>query len=241
MSRFTAVSNRLRRSPLLSTALLVAAILGLALVPSDRPTVAEQIGPKPEDRQITRNITNLIVKEHLTRHPLDNEISRRWLGNYLKMLDPRKVFFSQADVDSFNVYRDQLDDMALRGDTSFAYLVFNKFLERIDERVRLVDELLPLPQDFTLDEEMEMASDPDDVAYVKEGPEMRERWRKRIKYELLDLANDKTKLEGKAAQDKISKRYHQLAKRMRQTDRSPSEDRARYPAREAAIAGQARV
>ncbi len=30
------------------------------------------------------------------------------------------------------------------GDTSFAYRVFNKFLERIDERVKLVDELVPL-------------------------------------------------------------------------------------------------
>ena len=47
---------------------------------------------------------------------------------------------------------------------------------------------------------------------------MRDRWRKRIKYELLDLATDKTKLEGKAAQEKISKRYHQLSKRMKQTD-----------------------
>ncbi len=218
MSRSTAVSNCLRRSPVMLSALVVAAIFGLALFTPGQPTQAEQVGPKPEDRQITRNITNLIVKEHLTRHPLDNEISRRWLGNYLKMLDPRKVFFSKEDVDGLSIYRDQLDDMALRGDTSFAYTVFNKFLERLDERVRLADELLALPQDFTLDEEMEMATDPDDVTYVKEGPEMRDRWRKRIKYELLDLANDKTKLEGKAAQEKVSKRYHQLSKRMRQTD-----------------------
>jgi carboxyl-terminal processing protease len=46
---------------------------------------------------------------------------------------------------------------------------------------------------------------------------MRDRWRKRIKYELLDLEADK-KMTGKEAQDKIAKRYTHLAKRMRQTD-----------------------
>jgi carboxyl-terminal processing protease len=131
------------------------------------------------------------------------------------MLDPRKVFFSQADVDGFMEYRDQLDDMALKGDTSFAYQVFHRFLERINERVKLVDELLPQIQDFNNDEEM--VTDPDVISYAKNDAEMRDRWSKRLKYDLLDLMSDK-KLEGKPAQEKISKRYHQLAKRMAQTD-----------------------
>ncbi|HEY2893499.1 MAG TPA: carboxy terminal-processing peptidase, partial [Pirellulales bacterium] len=170
---------------------------------------------KGEDRQITTIITRLMSTEHLIRHSLDNEISNRWMTNYLKMLDPRKVFFSQADVDGFMEYRDQLDDMALKGDTSFAYQVFHRFLERINERVKLVDELLPQIQDFNNDEEM--VTDPDVISYAKNDAEMRDRWSKRLKYDLLDLMSDK-KLEGKPAQEKISKRYHQLAKRMAQTD-----------------------
>ena len=134
---------------------------------------AEPVGPKSEDRQITKSITGLMAREHLTRHPLDNEISNRWMTNYLKMLDPRKVFFSQADVDGFMDYRDQLDDMALRGDTSFAYQVFNKFLARIDDRVKLVDELLPIEQDFTVDEDL--ITDPDQMSYAKNETEMRDR------------------------------------------------------------------
>ncbi len=215
MSRLFAPSSRGRLPRLFAFALLLGGSLGAVLF-SVQPSAGEPAGPETVDRQITKSITRLMATDHLTRHPLDNEISNRWMKNYLKMLDPRKVFFSQADVDNFNEYRDQLDDMALRGDTTFAYQVFHKFLQRIDERVKLVEQLVAENHDFSVDEEM--ITDPDMISYAKDDAEMRDRWRKRIKYELLDLSTDKTKLEGKAAQEKISKRYRQLAKRMRQTD-----------------------
>ena len=177
--------------------------------------LAEPTGPTTTDRHVTRAITFLMNREHLTRHPLDNEISGRWMDNYLKMLDPRKVLFSQADIDSWNAYRDQLDDMALKGDTSFAYRVFAQFLDRIDQRVKTVNELVREPHDFTVEEVLE--TDPDTIGWAKNDAEMRDRWRKRVKYELLDLEADK-KMTGKEAQDKIAKRYTHLAKRMRQTD-----------------------
>jgi len=235
MSRSTALLSRLRRSQFLTKSLVVAAISGSVLV-AGRLAVAEVTGPQPADRNITVAITSLMSRQHLTRHPFDNEISNRWLNNYLKMLDSRKLFFTQADVDSFMDYKDQLDDMAKKGDTSFAYRVFKKFLERLDERVKLVDELLPLPQDFTVNEDL--MTDADQISYAKTDAEMRDRWRQRVKFELLELATEKPKsdtprgpgeaalssrektgrLEGKPAQEKISKRYHQLAKRMKQTD-----------------------
>jgi carboxyl-terminal processing protease len=88
---------------------LFEAVASCVAVLAGQIASGEPVGPKSEDRQITRNITGLMSREHLTRHPLDNEISNRWLTNYLKMLDPRKVFFSQADVDGFRLPR-QLDD-----------------------------------------------------------------------------------------------------------------------------------
>ncbi len=216
MSRSTALSSRVLGPRFVFAALLVAVFSGLALLPARLLTSGELSGPKPADGNITKIITRLIQHEHLTRHPLDNEISHRWMSNYLKMLDPRKVFFSQQDIDSFNLYRDQLDDMAIKGDTSFAYQVFNKFLERIDDRVKLVDALVAENHDFTIDEDF--VTDPEQISYAKSDADMRDRWRKRIKYELLEMGSEKVKLEGKAAQDKISKRYHRLSKRMKQTD-----------------------
>ena len=35
------------------------------------------------------------------------------------------------------------------GDISFAYRVFDRLLARVDERVKMIDQLLKTPQDFT--------------------------------------------------------------------------------------------
>jgi carboxyl-terminal processing protease len=194
---------------------VMMAVLSGAWVLAVRPSSAEPTEPGADERHITRAIAFLMNREHLTRHPLDDEISARWLDNYLKMLDPRKVFFTQADVDAWGAYSKRLDDMAVLGDTSFAYRVFDQFLDRIDERVNLVKELVRQPHDFTVDEEM--YTDADTVGYARSEAEMRDRWRKRIKYELLDLEVEDD-LKGKEAADKIAKRYEHLGKRMRQTN-----------------------
>src|SRR5476649_466134 len=107
MSRSIAVCIRLRRPHILSGVLVAAVVSGLLC--TAQLSRAQLAGPRPDDRNITVAITRLMAREHLTRHALDNEIAGRWITNYLKMLDPRKVFFSQADIDGFMKYRDQLD------------------------------------------------------------------------------------------------------------------------------------
>ena len=68
-----------------------------------------------------------------------------------------KVYFYQSDIDEFMKHEDDLSEWISKGDISFlnfAYTVFRTFLQRVDERVKMVDELLATPQDFTVDEEM---------------------------------------------------------------------------------------
>ena len=51
---------------------------------------------------MTKIVTTLMKKEHLTKHPLDDEISRRALDLFLKSLDGMKLYFYQSDIDEFN-------------------------------------------------------------------------------------------------------------------------------------------
>jgi len=186
--------------------------------------VVEVTGPSVSDRNVTRAVTFLMKREHLSKHPLDDEISRRGLELFLKSLDTMKLYFDQADVDEFNKKKNELDDMVGAGDISFAYTVFNRLLKRIDERVALVDELLKGDFDFTADEVL--ITDPDKVAYPKTPAEARERWTRRLKYDLLLLKAEKTaeKKEGAAPpstedpKERLKRRYHSFAKRMHQTD-----------------------
>jgi len=178
------------------------------------PAAADPIGPDAEVRQIARTVSSLLRRDHLTRHPLDDEISQRGLKTFLESLDPMKVYFYRSDVDAFLNRQNELDDLTREGDISFAYDVFKVFLNRVDERVAMVDELLSMEHDFTIDEEMII--DRDQAEYPKSKAEAFQRWRKRIKYDLLTLKTEK--IEGGAAVEKLSRRYHSFAKRMHQTD-----------------------
>ena len=227
MRHLTPLVRRLSLSPLSLACLAMAATAsGVAW--------ADPVGPTDDDHNVTKAVVQLLRSQHMSKHPLDNEIAHRFLDRYLKMLDPMKLYFLQQDVDSFKMRQDDLDELTRKGDVSFAYQVFNVFLQRVDECVKLSDEILKGNLDFTLDEEM--ITDPDATHYAKNKNETRDLWRKRIKYDLLVLKAGKTKKAAAEAspkddttpaeaakppedpREKLSKRYHNFARRMHQYD-----------------------
>ena len=189
-------------------------VVGLLVGLVGASACADPVGPTSEDRQVTLAVVRLLQRDHLSRRPLDDEIAQRCLKKYLKDLDPMKLYFYQSDVDAFWRRVNELDDAFQRGDVSFGFEVFKVFLQRVDERVQWVDELLNMQHDFSLDEDLVV--DRESVPYPANAAEARELWRKRIKYDLLALKADK--IEGQQAREKLSRRYHSFAKRMHQTD-----------------------
>ncbi|HEX3871797.1 MAG TPA: carboxy terminal-processing peptidase [Pirellulales bacterium] len=199
---------------------------------------AELEGPQANDRQVALAVVELMRREHLTGHPLDNEIAGRCVTLFVKMLDPRKLYFYQDDVDQFKADEAALVGQARRGDISLGYKIFKTFLQRLDERVKFAEEFVNTPQDFTIDEEMVI--DPEVAKYAKTPAEARELWRKNIKYELLALKAadeakkaDQEKEKDKAEKDKdadtfaeppidpkqrLTRRYSSFAKQMHQID-----------------------
>lgn len=211
--------------------LLLGALLTLAPL-SQHAVLADPAAPTQEDRHVTLAVASLLRDGHLSEHALDDEISQRCYKSFLKSLDPSKLYFYQRDIDAFSEDENRLDDMIKRGDVSFAYKVFEVFLRRVDERVALVDQLLAMDHDFTVDEEVVI--DPEAASYPRDEEEAREAWRKRIKYDLLvqkaDAIDRAKKAEGgngeapedwlEEARERLTKRYHSFANRMHQTDRN---------------------
>jgi carboxyl-terminal processing protease len=169
---------------------------------------ADLTGPQPNDRQVALAVTSLLRKEHLSKHPIDDEMSRKFYKGYLKVLDPLKDYFIQSDIDSFAKYETELDDQLKRGDISFAYTVYQVFLKRIDERAKLVGEILAKDIDFTVDEDR--ITDPDATRYAQNDDEVRDKWNKRVKYDLLIQKADGKK--DAEAREKIGRRYRSIAK-----------------------------
>jgi carboxyl-terminal processing protease len=180
---------------------------------------ADPIAPGPNDRYTVLTVTQLLRQQHLSRHPFDKEISERCLSNFLKYLDSMKLYFYQSDIDEFSKHKDELAESIPQGNLDFAYEVFRVFLKRVDERQAMASELLAGPLDFNTDEQM--ARSRETATYARTPAEAMERWRQRVKYDMLLLKSaDKKgeKKEGQAARDKLKRRYASIAKRMHQTN-----------------------
>ena len=194
--------------------LLVAVLIGGGAATWLSTYAAPLQGPGAGERRVTLIVRGMIKEEHLSRHPLDDEISHRTMKMFLEGFDPRKMYFTQADIDEFKTKENDLDDEVNHGDVRFAYLVFNRYLQRLDERIKLVEELVNTPHDFTKQESI--VTDADVLTYPQNDAEIEDRWRKLIKLNLLTLKSDDiSEAEAKA---KILRRYHTLAKRWHQTD-----------------------
>ena len=205
-------SSRLAQPGRLATSLLIAMAVACSLLPA---TVAQArpTGQSVTGRQITLAVRMLLEGRHLTQQRLDDVISERCMEAYLKTLDPWKLYFYQSDVDEFMQKRFVLDDLIRKGDISFAYDVFSRFLARVDERVDAAVAQVDAEHDFTVDEEM--IRDRDSTTYPRTPEEAAERWRKRVKYDLLVKKADEE--EQEEAKAKLRKRYTGIRKRWQQT------------------------
>ncbi|HEY6563659.1 MAG TPA: S41 family peptidase, partial [Pirellulaceae bacterium] len=179
-----------------------------------RDATADLVAPTPADRRITLWVANLLRQDHLLKRSLDDEMSARAFKMFVEGLDPLKLYFLQSDVDEFMGLKSRLDDMVKAGDLSGAYAIFNRYMERTDQCTSWVPELVALPHDFTAQETL--PTEPDEITYSKTVEEQKDRWRRRIKYDL--LSKDSEKIAPEEAREQILRRYKSVAKRQHQLD-----------------------
>jgi carboxyl-terminal processing protease len=205
------MTQRLSRvKPLLP---LLATIAGLLLLPLGAP--AEPV-PGKTDKLVTKLVCGFLHQGHLTQPDIGDDLSKRLFRRFLKDLDPSKTYFLQSDIDEFQKYETRLDDMLLQGDLGFAYKVYERFVQRVGERLPMVEELVKAKHDFT--EKEYLSTDFDKLNYAKDDAELRERWRKRIKFDLLlERVGPKPVAEEEATK-KVLKRYQSVLKRWKQVD-----------------------
>ena len=170
--------------------------------------------PTAKDRRITRVVTLMMERAHLLQHELDDVISNRSIKSFIDRLDPMRLYFLKSDVDGFMEKKDSIDDMVSEGDITFAYTVFNKYLERIDERLPVINKIIDADHDFTAKESIN--TDWDNVEFPESAKEAEDRWRKRIKYNLLVLKGDDETPER--SKERLHRRYNSFANQMHRTD-----------------------
>ncbi len=180
---------------------LIAVTLALAASTIFAHEAAE---PRPAESRTAILVCKLIEENHISHVRINEEVSAKLFKRYIELLDPRKLYFTQTDVDELGQDKTKLGELMKHGNVDFAYNTFDLFLKRVNERKALADTLVDGKHDFTVQEGMVI--DAEKLPWAKSEDEIRERWRKQIKYDLLQL-----KLEDTAdaeARTRVKKRYH---------------------------------
>ena len=175
----------------------------MTLVPESL-MAADKIVLTADDGKTAQIVASMVSSRHINHPEINDALSEKLLKRYLEIWDPQKLYFLQSDIDEFSKEKTSLDDEILRGDVQFAATVFERFRSRMDVRAAKLDALIDIDPDFTVEEEM--IRDAKEIPWAADETELDERWRKRIKFDLLMLKMDDTDLEE--ARKRLHTRYH---------------------------------
>lgn len=166
-------------------------------------------------------LVNQFLTMHVQHHSLTEELSRRTLDNYIMSLDHGKYYFYRKDIEGFGKHRAKIGDYIMRGEFSFIDEIFAVYKKRFKETNGIIRELVNGPFDFTVDEKIIV--DREKVDYAANRADLRERWRKNIKLQLLNYTSSGQSLEE--AKKKLTKKFDLLNRRVDEIDEGRLLDR----------------
>lgn len=165
---------------------LLAAFLFTSFAPNNRSDEY----PNRESLLMDVLLQNLFYY-HYTAVDINDDFSARVYDTYLDRIDNTKRIFIQEDMDQFAKYRLSLDDFAKERTFEFFDEIQTVRAKRLEQVREYYKEILSTPFDFTQDEIFE--TDTEKLAYVSSEAELKERWRKLLKYRVMIAF--KTKLD----------------------------------------------
>lgn len=170
---------------------------------------------KPVYGKQARIVTSILETGHFRKLPFNDSLSSVVLDGYLSSLDNSKIYFLKADIQAFEKYRYQLDDLARAERVEPAFDIYKVFQKRFKERMDYVmKHLVGKEFDFTKDEEYE--TNRDNAPWPANVDELNAIWTQIIKNQALSLKlTGKTQPEIKEA---LEKRYERFMKSMSQTN-----------------------
>ena len=173
--------------------------------------------PDANEAKAAHLATELLSRYHYKAAPVDESLSGRIFDQYLKALDPEKLYFVQSDIDQFEGARNKLGVEMQNGELGRPFAIFNLYTKRATERFTYARSLLKKGFNFDKAETYQFSREKQN--WSKTEADALDLWRKRVKNDWLRL-----KLAGK--DDKsiaavLDKRYDNSLKRI---GRANSED-----------------
>jgi carboxyl-terminal processing protease len=136
--------------------------------------------PLPTDR-IAERVADRMPRIHLNHHPFDDTIATNALMLFVNSLDYDHSFFLASDITEFQQQATNLDNQVEAGNVSFSQTVFDRFKERVTNRVAYADTLLD--KGFDLDKNETWQWKRDKAPWAANQKEWDDLWRKKLKNE----------------------------------------------------------
>jgi len=156
--------------------------------------------PPGKYEQILKLVGDMLAQAHFSPQDINDAFSKKIFTKYLTDIDPEKNMFLQSDIDALQKkYETKLDEEIKGAPVEFFLAAGKTFTIRMEEAASICKEILSQPFDFTIDEEVLL--DGDKLEYAASATNIKERWRKKLKFLTLeryaDLLDIREKNKGK--------------------------------------------
>jgi carboxyl-terminal processing protease len=148
-------------------------------------SLGKSSNPPSKYEKILRNVGQMLSEAHYSPKDINDDFSKKIFKKFLNDLDPDKNILLQSDYDALKKYETKIDD-EIKGDAPVEFFLaagqlFNK---RIEDAAKIYNQILDQPFSYNADETINV--DGDKMKVPTTESELKEAWRKRLKYLALD-------------------------------------------------------
>src|SRR5690606_24382075 len=169
-------------------------VFGLALISviacGSKPRVsldedALKLKPSAQHEVIASEVANLLENYSYKKVPMTDSLSQIVFANLLKSMDAGHNYLLQSDVDDFKQFENTISQDFRKGDLSAPFYIFNVYSERYLDAMEYALTQVDASHDFDVDENY--VAYREKLPYFQNDAEWKDQWRKRVKYDLLNL------------------------------------------------------
>ena len=151
-------------------------------------TLASELAPITQQTWTLRALVTELEENHYIDRRYNDAMSADHLDTYLERLDPSHLYFTAADVAEFQRYATRLDDLGRQGELSPAFEIFDQYERRATERLEdVITNMASILGQLDFDRDEYIDSDPTERDWAADVAELDDRWRKRLKNQVLAL------------------------------------------------------
>ena len=144
----------------------------------------------PEKEKVLLEIVKYVVERgHYNSIDLDDNFSVKIFDDFISKLDPQKRFFTVNDIRQLNRYKYKIDDQIKNYQLEFFEETYKTYNQRVIDAELFVDKVFETDFDFSENEFIDLNND--SIPFSSGKNQLFERWRKQIKYSVLDIVTQR--------------------------------------------------